>query len=60
MNTNPQNAINAFGAMGEATLTMYRAAVNAGASAEEAKNIVEAYFSAVLKSGHEKLQKDIK
>lgn len=56
MSMTPERITNAFGAMAEATLTMYRAAVNAGATREEAKDIVEAYFGATIKHGNPKLR----
>lgn len=56
MNMTPERITNAFGVMAEATLTMYRAAINAGAARDEAKDIVEAYFGATIKHGNSKLK----
>lgn len=44
-------ALNAIGTMAEVTLAMYRSAINAGATPNEAKDIVEAYFAATIASG---------
>ena len=55
MNMNPERIANAFGAMAEATLVMYRSAINASATRDEAKDIVEAYFGATIKHGNSKL-----
>lgn len=48
---NVDKICNAFGAMAEVTLVMYRGAINAGATQDEAKDIVEAYFSAAINHG---------
>ena len=44
----PEGLANAFGTMAEATLLMYRSAINSGATPAEAQSIIQAYFAASL------------
>ena len=56
MSMNTERTVNALGAMAEVSLTMYRAAIGTGATPEEAKNIIEAYFCATIKYGNTKIR----
>ena len=43
-----KSALNAIGALAEMSLVFYRAVIASGASAQEAKNVLDAYISATI------------